>query len=109
MIQDTLNKIEKQLESAKLSDEKRAELLELAKTLRAELLDLEKTSKDNARSIANFTQASTHELLKDDKNEDLLDLSAQALERSVVEFENSHPRLVQTVRDIIISLGNMGI
>ncbi|APS56194.1 DUF4404 family protein [Piscirickettsia salmonis] len=109
MIEDTLNKIETQLRAAKLSDEKRSELLALAETLRTELVDLEKTQKEGAHSIANFAQASTHELLKNDKDEDLLDLSAKALERSVVDFENSHPRLAQTVRGIIVSLGNMGI
>lgn len=110
MIKDTIAKIEGRLANAgSLSPEQRADLLKLLSTLRAEVDGLAVTEPDRAQSIAGFTAVSTHEATRDQKNQELVDLSLKGLERSVDGFEASHPKLVQVVNSICTTLANLGI
>jgi len=110
MIDDTIQKIEDQLESAEaLSDARRRELLELLARLKTEVADLSQTHEDDAQSIAGFTQVSAHEATRETPNPELLDLSLQGLRSSVEGFEKTHPKLVQVVNSISNTLSNLGI
>ncbi len=110
MIDETLARIEKELrESESLSESRRQELLQLMGTLKAEVRDLAQTDQEQARSIAGFTQVSTHEAMRTARDEQLLDLSLKGLSSSVGGFEQSHPRLVQIVNSISHTLSNLGI
>src|SRR5262245_15927650 len=101
MINDTLAKIEARLRSAEsVPDDRRQELLALVTTLRSEIDQLSKTDREQAESIAGFTQVSTHEATRSEPNPDLVKASLEGLTGSVAGFEKSHPRLVQIVNGI---------
>jgi len=108
MIEDTLNKLERRLRSAQnLSPEHRASLEKLVRELRTEIAELD--DDERAESIAGFTESSAREALRSERDDDLLDLSLQGLEKSTREFEASHPRLTSVVNHICQQLSNLGI
>jgi hypothetical protein len=84
-------------------------LLHLLGTLKSEIASLSKTNEEEARSIAGFTEISTHEATRTQQNPELLDLSLKGLSSSVGGFEKSHPQLVQLVNSISTMLSNLGI
>lgn len=108
MIEDTLHKLEQRLESSEnLTPESRQALQNLVSELRREIATLEDS--ERAESIAGFTDNSTREALRTEKDEDLLDLSLQGLKSSTREFEVSHPSLTSVVNSICQQLSNLGI
>src|SRR6516165_12232232 len=110
MLEDTIGKIEAQLQGAdSIKDERRRELLNLLGTLKAEVAELSKTHGEQAQSIAGFTEVSAHEATRSEQNPQLLKLSLEGLTSSVQELEKSHPRLVQLVNAISNTLSNLGI
>jgi queuine/archaeosine tRNA-ribosyltransferase len=110
MIEDTIQKIEARIRGAgSVTDERRQELLQLVGTLKSEIADLSKTHSEHARSIAGFTQLSTYEATREERNPQLLKLSLQGLAASVEGFEKSHSKLVQVVNSISTTLSNLGI
>ena len=110
MIDDTIKKIEAQLQSSEaIPAERRRALLELLANLKAEVAALSETHGDEAQSIAGFTHVSAHEATREKPNPELLDLSLQGLRSSVEGFEKTHPKLVQVVSSISNTLSNLGI
>ena len=110
MLQDTLSKLESQLKTTgALPGDQRGELLELIQKLKGEIAELSKTHEEQARSITGYTEMSTHEATRTEKNPELLDHSLKGLSASVAEFEKSHPKLVDVVNRISTTLSNMGI
>jgi len=110
MIEDTLEKIEARIQAAdSVKEERRRELLELLGTLKAEVAALSKTHREQAESIAEFTNLSAHEATRSKQNPRLLNLSLEGLSSSVEGIEESHPRLVQLVNAISHTLSNLGI
>lgn len=110
MIDDTIQKIEAQLQSAEaIPAERRRELLELVAKLKAEVSTFSRTHGDEAQSIAGFTQVSAHEATRETPNPQLLGLSLKGLRSSVEGFEETHPKLVQVVNSISNTLSNLGI
>ncbi len=110
MIEDTISKIEEQIQGSEaIKDDRRRELLQLVGTLKAEVANLSQTNREQAQSIAGFAQVSTHEATRSEQNPDLLNLSLQGLKSSVQELEETHPRLVQIVNAISNTLSNLGI
>jgi len=106
MLQDTLNKIENMIEqSDKLTPEKKHELEKLAAQLRNELADLEKTNQEHAHSIAGFAKLTTHEALRQQRDEKLLQHAYGGLQESVREFEASHPDLTRVLQQICAAFG----
>jgi chromosome segregation ATPase len=110
VIEETIKQIEARIQSAdSLTPERQRELLELLATLKAESKELAKTHGDEAQSIVGFTQVTAHEATRTEQDPRLLNLSAEALRRSVEDFEKSHPRLAQIVNTISTTLSNSGI
>ena len=110
MLHETISKIEARLKNAgSIKDEQRGELLQLLSTLKKEITTLAGTDGEKAQSIAGFTEVSTHEATRQEKNPELLKLSVQGLASSVDGFEKSHPALVALVNRIATTLSNMGI
>jgi hypothetical protein len=109
MIEETIAKIEKTLQSANLSQDKRQELLALLQSLKQEANKLSETHSDSAHSILGFAQVSAHEATRKDRNSNLLKLSLDGLNQSVKEFEATHPQLVANVDKICLALSSMGI
>ena len=110
MIEETVGKIEQKIRQANsISDPSRAELLELFATLKSEVDQLSETHGEEARSITGFTELSAHEATRKDKNTKLLELSLKGLATSVSGFEKSHPKLVEIVNRICVTLSNLGV
>jgi len=110
MIENTISKIENQIKASEsIKEDRRQELLGLLRTLKAEVDELSQTHGEQARSIAGFTELSTHEATRVDQNPELLDLSLKGLSSSVSGFEQSHPKLVRIVNAISQTLSNLGI
>ena len=110
MIENTIGEIEAKIcGTDAVSEEHKRELLQLLGQLKAEVGTLAKTHDDQAKSIAGFTQVSTHEATRTEQNPQLLEHSLQGLRSSVDGFEKSHPRLVQIVNAISNTLSNLGI
>jgi hypothetical protein len=110
MIQDAISEIEAKIREAQsLSGEKRDELLRLLATLKTEVSGLSEADAERARSIAGFAEVSVHEAMREEKHPKLLNLSIKGLSTSVEGFENSHPKLVEIVNSICVSLSSFGI
>ncbi|HXT11512.1 MAG TPA: DUF4404 family protein [Candidatus Angelobacter sp.] len=110
MIEDTLSNIEAKIQAAdSIKDDRKRELLQLVATLKSEISKLSKTDREQAQSIAGFTEISAHEATRSEQNPELLKLSLKGLSSSVGGFEKSHPQLVQLVNSISSMLSNLGI
>jgi hypothetical protein len=109
MVDPTLARLEAEIQQAGISPEKKAELAQLIAELRAELNRLPETHADQAKSIAGFAQVSAHEATRPAKRHDLLELSLEGLEKSVEDFEATHPRVVQIVGALSNALSNIGL
>jgi queuine/archaeosine tRNA-ribosyltransferase len=110
MIQDTIAKIEAQIQSSSsITPERREELKELLATLKAEVNELAVTNQEDAQSIAGYTQLSAYEATRSTQNPALLQHSLDGLTVSAAQFEKSHPRLFQAVQSITNTLSNLGI
>ena len=110
MIQDRIDKIENTLRSAQnLPPETREELLKLLADLKAEVASLTATHRDDAASITHFADASFHEATRSERKPEQTAAAISGLNASVQGFEASHPRLVQIVDRIAVTLSNMGI
>jgi predicted transcriptional regulator len=110
MLEKNLTEIETRLQQARGVDEAaRQQLLELLATVRTEVKTLADTHADEAHSIAGFTSVSTHEAIRSERNPKLIELALEGLSSSVTGFEESHPKLVQAVNRICLTLSNLGI
>jgi len=110
MLPETLLKIEERVRNAEsITPQQRTELLGLLATLKAEVTGLSEAHQDQAQSIAGFTAVSAHEATRDERDPELMELSIKGLSHSVGGFEESHPKLVQSVNSICTMLSNLGI
>jgi len=110
MIKRTISEIKTRIrEASSIKEEKRSELLGLLSTLKSEIEKLSKTQADHAKSITGFTDISTHEATRENKNPELLKVSIDGLSSSVKGFETSHPKLAEIVNSICLTLSNLGI
>ena len=110
MIQTTIAQIEEKIQrGGVMPDEQRAELLTLLSALKNEVAELSETRSEDAESITRFTGLSAHEATRREINPRLLALSLEGLKSSVSEFEQSHPKLAETVNSLCHILSNMGI
>lgn len=110
MLEERMRKIEARIEQAAgLPEAERAQLLQLVATLREEVDALARGQEEEARSIAHFLDASTHEASRTQKQPKLLEAARQGLTASVEDLESSHPKLFATVQQAAVVLGNMGL
>ena len=110
MIQTTIAQIEQKIQQGGvISDEQRHELLTLLSDLKDEVSELSETRSEDAESITRFTGLSAHEATRQEINPRLLALSLEGLRSSVSDFEQSHPKLSETVNSLCHILSNMGI
>jgi hypothetical protein len=110
MLRETIAKIEKRIETGPaMKEETRQELKSLLHTLREEVEQLASTHDEEAQSITRFTDLSTHEATRTGKDPKLMQLSLDGLSASVEGFERSHPKLVELVNRICMTLANLGV
>ncbi len=109
-MRDTIQNIEKRIEQSQaIPKESKAELLRMMKDLDREVQTLSQTNRDEAASVAGFASAATHEATRKEKNPSLLKIALDGLSKSVEQFEQSHPTLVETVHNITATLSNYGL
>jgi len=110
MLIKTITDIEAKIEkTGSMKEDDKSDLLNLLAILKSEIAELSKTHTEQAQSITNFAQISTHEATREQKNTNLMEVSLTGLTSSVDEFESTHPKLVETVNRISQILANMGI
>lgn len=110
MINNTLKKIEKEIQSAeKIEESKKVELLGLIKDLEGEIVGLSQDNSDQAESIANFAGAMAHESTRTSPDSELQSLSEKGLASAIKGFEVTHPKLTSIVNSISDMLSGLGI
>jgi hypothetical protein len=110
MIQDRIAKIEATLSSTQsIPAETRDELLKLLADLKAEVAPLAETHARQAGDIAQFTDDAVQDAISSERQPEVTAEALKGLASSVSDFEASHPRLVQIVDRIALTLSNMGI
>ena len=110
MPEERMQKIEARIQEAPgLPETEREKLLQLFATLREEVDTLARSHEEDARSIAHFLDASTHEASRTEKQPKLLEAAGDGLTASVENFERSHPKLFETVQQAAVVLANMGL
>jgi hypothetical protein len=110
MISERLAKLESMLrDNPNLSEASRRELLDLVTGLRAEVKPLEDTHAESASQIAGSAEAAVQASMKRDQQPEQATVAVEGLAASVREFEASHPRLVEIVDQLTVTLSNMGI
>jgi hypothetical protein len=92
-----------------VDDKRKAEILHQLSALQAELDELARTDADRAKTIAGFAELSAHEATLAKPRRELLQLSVAGLKKSVQEFEQTHPRLVESVGSLSALLSNIGL
>jgi len=110
MLDKTITELEERIKKAdSIKGNDQSALLKLVGDLKVEITNLSKTHEEEANSIAGFTQIAAHEALRQEKNPGLFKIAQDGLEKSVEEFEVTHPTLVNTIREISDVLSNLGI
>ena len=110
MIQDRLDKIEAEVQQAgNIPEETRTQLLGLLEDLKKEVAALSGTHDEKARAIAHFTDVSTREATRAEKQPERVDAALEGLTGSVSGFETTHPRLTQIVNRLAVTLSGVGI
>jgi hypothetical protein len=92
-----------------VDEKKKAELGQHLTLLRQELDELSRTNADRAKTIAGFAELSAHEATSLQPHPELLALSVTGLKKSVQDFEETHPRLVEVVGSLSAILSNVGL
>lgn len=110
MISERLARLEGMLrENPNLSEASRLELLDLVAGLRTEVAPLADTHAESASQITGSAEAAVHASMKKDEAPQQATVAVQGLAASVRQFEASHPRLVEIVDQLTVTLSNMGI
>jgi chromosome segregation ATPase len=91
MIEQIIRDLEAKIRAENISDSRKGELLQLLAGLKTEAATLQKT-------------CDTHR-----ERQKSLKSSVDELRSSVEGFEQSHPKLVQTVNNISSTLSNLGV
>jgi hypothetical protein len=92
-----------------VDEKKKAEVQQHLETLHAELDQLARTDAHRAKTIAGFAELSAHEATRPEPHPELLRLSVTGLQKSVEDFEATHPRLVEIVGSLSALLSNVGL
>lgn len=112
MIKEKLELIERRIRATELlAEELREEALEKLDELKREI-DQEPPGNfdpESLSSLIGFTQLSAHEALRPQQDPELLKLALQGVQRNLEQFEANHPRLVNLVNNLCMTLSNMGI
>lgn len=110
MLEERMREIEARIRDARnLPESEREKLLTLVATLRRELATLPASQAEDAHSVTNFLEASTHEASRTTKHPRLLEAARDGLLASAEKFETTHPRLFDAAGQVALVLGNMGL
>jgi len=110
MIQDRIAQIEATLSNApNIPMETRQELLKLLADLKTEVTPFATTHGAEAQSITQLTDTAVQRATSEQQRSEETAEALEGLASSVRDFEASHPKLVQIVDRLALTLSNMGI
>jgi hypothetical protein len=110
MISERLARLEASLRNnASIPEATRQELLELVAGLKAEVVPLGDTHGETAHEIAGKAEAAVQASVSQDAMPAQTAQAVEGLAASVREFEATHPRLVEIVDQLALTLSNLGI
>jgi hypothetical protein len=110
MLSQRLAKLETTLRNdTSIPQATRQELLELVAALKAEVAPLVDTHGETAHEIAGNAEAAVHAAVRREEEPEQAVQAVEGLAASVREFEATHPRLVEIVDRLALTLSNMGI
>jgi len=110
MIPERIAQIETTLRnSSNIPDATRQELLDLLAGLKAEVMPLAATHGKTAEQIAGSADAAVQAAVRREEQPAEAAQAVEGLAASVRDFEVSHPKLVQIVDRLAVTLSNMGI
>jgi len=110
MIPERIAQIEATLRnSPSIPDATRQELLELVAGLKTEVAPLVSTHGDSVDQIAGSADAAVQAAVRREEQPEEAAQAVEGLAASVRDFEISHPKLVQIVDRLAVTLSNMGI
>ena len=110
MLDETVKKISSLVkESEHLSEAQKDELLDLAVQLREELAALDVEHAEQVKRIAGFTELTTFEYLRTERNPELVAYAEKELSEALEDYEASHPSLYETVQSICFMLRGFGV
>jgi hypothetical protein len=95
--------------SANIPDATRQELLDLVARLKTEVTPLVQTHGESVDQIAGSADAAVQAAVRREEQPEEAAQAVEGLAASVRDFEVSHPRLVQIVDRLAMTLSNMGI
>jgi hypothetical protein len=110
MINERLAKIETTLRnSPSIPETARQELLDLVAGLKAEMTPLLATHAETAQEIAGSAEAAVDASVQKEEQPERAVEAVEGLVISVRAFEATHPRLVEIVDELALTLSNLGI
>ena len=110
MISERLAKIEAALrDNNAIPEAARQELLGLLAGLKAEVTPLVATHSDSAHQITGSAESAVQATMKREEQPEHAAQAVQGLAASVRQFEATHPRLVEIVDELALTLSNLGI
>jgi hypothetical protein len=110
MLSQRLAQLESTLrDSTSIPEGTRQELLTLVAGLKAEVAPLASTHGETAHEIAGNAEAAVRATVGREAEPEQAAHAVEGLAASVREFEATHPRLVEIVDRLALTLSNMGI
>jgi len=110
MIPERIAQIETTLRNApNIPDATRQELLDLFSSLKTEVAPLMKSHEESVDQIAGSADAAVQAAVRREEQPEEAAQAVEGLAASVRDFEASHPKLVQIVDRLAVTLSNMGI
>ncbi len=110
MISERLDRLEATLRNnTGIPESTRQELLELLAGLKAVVVPLADTHGESAQAIAGSAEAAVQAAVSHESGPVQTAQAVEGLAASVREFEVTHPRLVEIVDQLALTLSNMGI
>ncbi|MEP6669418.1 MAG: DUF4404 family protein [Chthoniobacter sp.] len=95
--------------SANIPEATRQELLDLVARLKVEVAPMAQTHGESVGQIAGSADAAVQAAVRREEQPEEAAQAVEGLAASVRDFEVSHPRLVQIVDRLAVTLSNMGI
>jgi hypothetical protein len=110
MIDERLAKIESTLRAERgIPEATRQELLDLVAGLKVEMTPLLTTHGEDVREIAGSAEAAVQASVQKEIQPEKAEKAVAGLVASVRAFEATHPRLVEVVDELALTLSNLGI
>ncbi len=109
MISDIMARVETILESSALTEIEKDHLSTMVTNLHKELDEVPEEKKEDAISVASFTEVATRVSTRAKKDPALIKHATDGLDHSVQSFSADHPKIAQLVDKICSFFSDSGI